>query len=540
VRNEAVLPIAQFLGRAWSRDPQLQVRLDTRTNDAYATRGNRGNYIVVPPPSRFPSSELITAYRLWRATLWHEAMHHNYGLPTLEGYNTDNIHYILNIVEDYRIEESGVVEYPGMRHELDLRRAVYYQLVRSPKDYVEAYAQLLLLRAVKMTDIPDCVIDAVRYTKEAVEQGVDSVTIARHVCELLGVNTQDPRYYLAPVIQFTVPSEQKIKSKDLKKVVETWLEAKQQASAQSSPTTNEQSSVQEQRVNKPDESDDEVDEAELILTAPSEVKEEIEQARVEDRRIERGRKGASTEVAEGIFLPSRLDVDESDYYNQELITHLVSQLRKLRRGWKEHSSTSGEFDVDSYVARHGKVFVDEEQLKVGGYKVLILVDHSGSIFSYEDRYKTACIALAEGLAALKIPFAIYMFTEYGVNTVLYLIKSFNEKWTRMNAKRLAQIEAHGGTPLNETYKKLTPLILKNKGKLYLITLTDGMPDSSTLCKQRVESLKKHCRMFAVAFGKNMNEAVHLALFLKELGYERYVALDDVKKLPEKVLSLLGG
>jgi hypothetical protein len=47
-------------------------------------------------------------------------------------------------------------------------------------------------------------------------------------------------------------------------------------------------------------------------------------------------------------------------------------------------------------------------------------------------------------------------------------------------------------------------------------------------------------MFAVAFGKNMDEAVRLALFLKELGYERYVALDDVKKLPEKVLSLLGG
>jgi hypothetical protein len=34
-------------------------------------------------------------------------------------------------------------------------------------------------------------------------------------------------------------------------------------------------------------------------------------------------------------------------------------------------------------------------------------------------------------------------------------------------------------------------------------------------------------------------AVRLAFNLQALGYERYVALDDVKKLPEKVLGLLG-
>jgi hypothetical protein len=539
VRNEAILPIAQFLGRAWSRKPQLVVQLSTEINIPHAVE----NIIRIPPPSRYPSTELISAYRLWRVSLWHESMHHNYGILTLWSvYAGSNLHDVLNIVEDYRIELKGVEEYPGMKRELDLRRAAYFHLAYPPRNIIETYAQLLLLGAVKSTpSIPSRVIDAVKYTKEAVGQGVGSYTIAKEVCKMLGIQPDVRDISLPSVIQYAVPLQKRIRQAELRKAVEKWLEAKQQAEEAEEQLKGEKHESKEaSKLDKKSDKPEELDkEAEELLTAPDEVREEIEQAKIVDKQIEHGRKGGAAEVAEGIILPSKLDRDESKYYNQELITHLVSQLRKLRKGWKETSSTSGEFDIDSYVARHDKVFTDEEQLKVKGFKILILIDHSASIIGYDHMYKAACIALAEGLSTLNIPFSIYVFSEFNSYTQLYLIKNFKEKWTRMNAKRLAQVQPSGGTPLHEVYYKLEPVVMKNKGRLYFITLTDGAPNSFTITARFIKKFRQHCRMVAVAFGRNMTQAVELAMNLKELGYDKYVALDDVKKLPEKVLSLLG-
>jgi nitric oxide reductase activation protein len=233
-------------------------------------------------------------------------------------------------------------------------------------------------------------------------------------------------------------------------------------------------------------------------------------------------------------------VDESPYYDQELINHLVAQLRRVKRGWREVHSSSGELDVESYVSRQPKAFIDEEQVKVGGFRVMLLLDHSGSIDYYEAEYKRACIALCECLEELGIPFAAYAFSAPdGRHTNVYLVKSFQERWTRMNAKRLAQIPARGGTPLAEVYDVLRPQVERNKGGLHFITLTDGVPSHFELTRMRVRSLRRHCRMIGVAVGRSMDEAVALAENLGSLGYDRYVALDNVRKLPEKILGLLG-
>jgi hypothetical protein len=540
MRNEAVIPIAQFLGRAWSGKPQLYVRLDSSA-PPYAQVSTQGDSIIIPPPSRFPTTGLVAAYRLWRASLWHEAMHHYYGIPKLEQRYT-KLAEVLNIVEDYRIEELGVREYPGMKRELDLRRAVYYHLAGEPYSEIEAYAQLLLLGAAK-GGVTSRVVEAVRYTKEAIAQGVDSITVARKVCEILSVRPEQYHIPRVNVIQYTVPQEKRIKTSKLKEIVEGWLSLSKNQPIQTDLKHQEQPTTQAQERQLVSLKSIE-DEAEEILAVPSEIEEELSQIKNEDRRIEYSRKGAASEVAEGVMLPSKLDVDESKFYDQELITHLVSQLRSLRKKYKEVTSTTGEFDVDSYVSRHSKVFIDEEPLKIGGFKVLLIVDHSGSIAGYDKAYKTACIALAESLSTLNIPFAIYVFSEYSGYgcppvTQIYMVKGFHERWTRMNAKRLAQISPAGGTPLYDVYLRLTPLIQKHKGRLYVITLTDGMPHGPESCKRLIMSMKQQCRMIAVAFGRDMDEAVRLAMNLRQLGYERYVALDDVKKLPEKVLGLLG-
>jgi hypothetical protein len=46
-------------------------------------------------------------------------------------------------------------------------------------------------------------------------------------------------------------------------------------------------------------------------------------------------------------------------------------------------------------------------------------------------------------------------------------------------------------------------------------------------------------MIAIAFGYNMKNVMRLIENLKNLEYTRYIALDDVRKLPEKILRLLG-
>jgi Mg-chelatase subunit ChlD len=538
VRVEAVLPVAQFLGRAWSGKP-VTVRLDMRGEQA----NTYGNVIELPPPSRYPVTGLIESYRLWRASLWHESMHQHYGLPKpiSETENNATLHYITNVIEDYRIERLGVREYPGMRRELELRRAVYFNLAPKATDILDMFRHSMLYGAVKSDNVPDSVYRATAYAIDRVERGVDSPTIALQVCKILGLQPDESVSFmlLYNLKKCTVPSDKKIKQNQLEQVVKEWVEKKKEFDEKTEQEAGKSESEPETEEEEEEETEEEVEEqVEEILETDEEVEEEIQLIREEDRRIEKMRK-RETAQAEGLKLPAQLNVDESEYYNQELITHLKSQLRRLRKGWKEIPASSGEFDVDSYVTRHSKVFVDEERLKVGGYRVIILVDHSASIKSYMHTYKTACIALAESLSTLNIPFAVYLFSEWGGYAEVYLIKTFEEKWTRMNARRLAQIPADGTTPLTEVYDTLEKVVYSSKGPLYFITLTDGAPDHPYTCKQMITHLKKFCRMFAVGFGNSMKEVVTLTNNLAKLGYERYVALDDIRKLPEKVLKLLG-
>jgi len=493
---------------------------------SFSTFDNKEKYICVPTPSKF-STDLYLGYRLYRASLWHEAMHIYRWI--------DHKDVLDNVVIDYFVEHVlGYKFWPGMKRERELAKAYGYHNavdVSTCKNrnvrLVEAFAQQLLLGAYKgklPADEHELVMKAVEYVKTHLVEDVSN-TMVKKVCDDVH-KLLDISYHIH---ELSLKQLGKVTKTGAKQVVEEYVKAvdsqARKQGGQSSLELDTNSMVK--------------NETESLLQIPDEIKEEVEQVLRENKRIEGVRQGAKAEVVEGIYLPQGLYRDEGQFYDQELITHLKAQLRKLRRGWKELPSDTGEFDVDSYVAKHSKVFTDEERIKVGGFKVILLLDHSGSIERYQKTYKMACIALAEALSTLNIPFAVYVFTQYQSYTQIYLVKSFREKWTRINAKRLAQINADGGTPLGEVYKRLKPLVLANQGKLYFITLTDGAPDSLIETKECITELKRHCRMVAVAIGYSMRDAVELANNLTYLGYERHVALDDLKKLPEKVLKLLG-
>jgi hypothetical protein len=549
VRNESVLPISQFLARAWSGKHDTVVSLSHEYKYPASYYSSSKKEIYMPYPAKF-SSDLYLGYRFYRASLWHEAMHIYRWI--------DHKDVLDNVVIDYFVEHVlGYKLWPGMVRERELSKAQVYHFVADvstvqaskyeevlDKDatkhlrLLEAFSQQLLLGAYKgklPADEHELVMKTVEYVKTQLQQDVPD-NVVKKVCDdvhkMLGIPLL-PHYY-----KLSIGVVGKINKSAARQIVEEYVKAKLES--QAGEQGGEPDAQQDGQSSLELDTNSMVkNETESLLQIPDEIKEEVKQVLQEDKRIEGMRQGAKAEVAEDIILPSKLDVDESQYYDQELITHLKAQLRQLRRGWKELPSDTGELDVDSYVAKHSKVFTDEERIKVGGFKVILLLDHSGSIERYQKTYKMACIALAEALSTLGIPFAMYVFTQYQSYTQIYLVKSFREKWTRINAKRLAQISADGGTPLGEVYQRLTPLVLANQGKLYFITLTDGEPDYKYTCKRRIAELKRHCRMVAVGFGYTMREAVELANNLAYLGYERHVALDDLRKLPEKVLKLLG-
>lgn len=513
MRNETLIPIAQFLTRAWAeRNLKVTVR---RVKCPYT---NRSGTICIPPPSKFPSSDKVSAYRLWRESLWHEAMHHYLGTfkRTVDHNDTTtydtNEQHIINIIEDYIISVFGTREYPGMEREHEFSKAVYFALAPEPANILEEFMQLTLFGRIKNQEPTYEVQRATDFVKQQISQGnLNSPNISETVCKILGLDKES--FDDIGSIRYTrTRYGKKLKGKEISEAVEQWC--------------NNNQNLQKK-----------------LLEVNTEIQKEIQQLRETDNQIKKTT-GGWTGINRNeelnysgieVIVPT-VTTDEVEYYDMGLITRLKAVIRRVKRGWTEVHDYSGEFDVDSYVAKAKQCFINEQQLKVGGYSVLLLLDHSGSIYEVRKPYKTATISLCEALSELGIDFAVYAFaTSHRVK--LYLIKSFDEKWTRISAKRLTSVDPCGPTPLSSIYSALSSVARKKK-RLIFITLTDGSPDVRETTKDMIRCLRKHCRMVAVGFDRSMEKVVELADNLKDLGYDRCVALDNIHKLPEKVLGLI--
>lgn len=532
MRHEVIIPIAQFLSRAWA-DKELRVSVSDKIENPHTGR----NTIYMPPPTKFPSNDQVIAYRLWRESLWHEAMHHYGGTfkRVKDTFEEDSkLHFVLNCVEDYLIEMLGVQTYPGMRRELELSRAIYFKLAKKPEHILTEFAQLLLFGAVKDTKPQYEVHEAVDYVKKEIANGNrNTPKIAENVLKIL---KQNPIDYYGNENMKRYTSKNKVKKRDVKEAIKEWLE---KVSKDECKDDDEEEGIDSGILSHLDD----------ILNPGEEVKKELQKIKEEDKKAEERRQRGAVKISEESFtripihIPTSSWADEERYYDMNLITRLRAQMRRIRKGFKETFDNMGEFDVDSYVLGKRKCFVNEQRLKVGGYKVIILLDHSGSIGGIDVQYKKASVTICEALSALGVDFAVYAFSDVYVKggraiTKVHLIKEFSEKWSKINAKRLASIKATGGTPLGSVYDTLEPLVNMNKGNLIFITLTDGAPNNKEYTRRNIAHLKRKCRMVAIAFALAMDEVINLTEDLKSLGYDRCVALDDIRKLPNKILNLI--
>src|SRR3989304_5914905 len=135
-------------------------------------------------------------------------------------------------------------------------------------------------------------------------------------------------------------------------------------------------------------------------------------------------------------------------------------------GWHEqHVRTGDEFDEEAYLEGHEPFFTDIK--KVIKSRVLILLDHSSSVSDIQQDYKKAACALCEVLWFLKVKFAKYALNTVEKQVMCKAIKPEDVKWNNVAAKRLAQIQANGGTPLAEVYDKLFPIVNAKKPDIFL-------------------------------------------------------------------------
>jgi len=574
LRKEILIEIGDFLARFWS-GRRVQFVIDER--EIGGSGSVRYRFIRVPPPENLPGDN-FTKYRIWRWIVWHESMHQRF---TPHDYNDGSLRgFFANVIEDYRIKVLGTAEFPGMLPET----IFYYSFMLSffnPSEYTEpkrriiAFTTKLLSGAVPKGFEPyEAEVErAVRFVREElakrnyqIEPGV-MYFIVDKVMEMLGLVDE---YLAQNYVSLAFPwylSQKIVSVEELKENVEKVIsslkaelkEMQERGGEGLGEEAGEKSEgdIKELKGKKQKEVDKAVEQLKKEALEGSEiVKEEFERVVKRSRKLDIIEKELRKTVKRGeyddidgrLYIPRKLAVDPSTYYDRALINHLIAELRRLRKGWLEVRSREGdEVDVEEVIRRSPKPMIREERIKIGGLKVILLLDFSGSIGPYEDEYKKALIALAEALNAVGCKFAVFAFTQPHSNTNrsgVFLIKDFNEKWGVETARRLAQLRALGPTPLDEIYEFLRPYIEKWKPNIF-ITLTDGVPEDKfgffkiNSTREKIKEMKRLVKMVAIAIGRDVESATDLAKNLERLGYDRSIAVHNLMDIPRKILWLLG-
>ena len=605
LKNELLLELASSLARAWSDNYEVTLAIRSNIDRPQAIAYVEGYvgikrkykwHINLKELNSYPTKDLYIAYRLWRLSLWHEAMHVKHTPPELKTSDKTLDGVLAWVMEDWRIENLGIKTYPGMKNEILLANAVYIKLwnnhivdeiakfkkdveyvaqhserFRDVEKLLRQYCRVMgfIMRMIfgwipknlsdKLTDDDFRRIDeAVKYARSELErisnysQDVILAEMSRlieDVVRILDVN--DLRRFMntfsagkACNVMIMPKGEgvKKLGKADVQDAVKTYIEQVEGDSKSSDSKKSEASESDEEsdktsdgsKVSEIIKGDESVRKEFTELINASKAREKAEKA---DRYLGAGGRGV---VRNKVITPRALSEDERQYYNYPLIQHLKAQLQKVKKNWVEIYAKSGdEVDVEEVVRKSAKPFITEDRVKAGGMKVLLLLDFSGSIGPYERAYKTALIAMAEALNFVKCKFAIYAFSidPHANKVAVYRVKNFDEKWDKISAKRIAQLFPAGGTPLSQVYDMLKPLVLKERPDVF-ITLTDGMPDDYYATVNSVKQLKRCTRMVALGFALWKVDISKLIRNYERLGYDRFVALDNIHKLPEKVLYIL--
>jgi hypothetical protein len=516
MRNDVLLDVATFLARRWSGNSKIVISL---TRDIMPTAKPEKSQIILPVIDYFAGTD-FQKYRQWRVSLWYESMRMTYSSKVLSYEHAFG--FLLNTIEKKRVEFLGLQQWQGMVKEIIfndsiswLSRPLLNSLYGRHK-IVEAFSQYFLTGYIKgelfgsefnrvktSSDFANSIVE------QAIKDNQGTNWIEQHIPKLIKMLEIDPLISI-PIIAPRTRIGMSINRSDLLKQIESVLNTKY----------------------KPDE----IDKATKKVVEGNDVLSEFNTLLNESTKTEN--KGYESLENLGLSIPKRLDLDETQIYDMDLIEKVKAAFRGWKTGWVErHDKTGEEFDPESYAEMLPKPFLTDVKLSIRT-KVAILLDHSSSIEDVELQYKQATIALCEALHHLGIKFAVYAFSTEARQVKCWIIKPLNIKWSAISARRLAQIKASGGTPLAEIYGLLLPITKSFKPEI-MVTLTDGEPSDSSAVREMVLSYRKMgINMVGLGVGRTINDSVAIAHNLRYLNYQKTLAVSRLQDIPKKVINLL--
>lgn len=513
LRNDTLVEIATFLARRWSEKDKIVVEFSDKKETITKLKENK---ISLVSPERYTGTD-FEKYRQFRVAIWYEAMRIKFCKKILS--NDHAFGFILNTLETRRVELLGRKTWRGMDEEL----IFYYthlwlyrpQLgnILGKSRIVEAFFQRFLLGDIKgelQPSFADRVELASKKAKELVADAIqnkqDTEWLEKKIPEILSILNIDALTTVPLAVPWKGPGLM-ITPQDFEKAMQKIIQSKEEDFGKIDATN--------------------------ILTGKS-IAEEFKVIKEENKKNEN--KGLGIESI-GIQIPGSTNIDETRIYDQDLISNLKTKFKEWKTSWKEQHVIAGdEFDEESYIEGY-KPFVTDVKKSIKS-KIVILLDHSSSITEQQAEYKKATLALCEVLSFLKIKFSVFAFNTTQKQVICWMIKPEDIKWNNACAKRLAQIEANGGTPLADVYQKMFPTLKSKKPDIFL-TLSDGEPSDPDAVRAMVKSLKTvGIKMVAIGVGHDTFSATTIANNLKYLGYEKTLAVSRLKDIPNRVLAVL--
>ena len=512
-RNDTLVEIATFLARRWAQKDRLVVEFSDKKENQTKLKENR---ISLISPERYLGGS-FEKYRQFRTAIWYESMRAKLCKKILS--NDHAFGFILNTFETRRIELLGRKIWRGMDEELIFSYG--YSWIYRPQlanvlgktRIVEAFYQYFLFGDIKgeiqpsyYEKIRKAALRAKEILAEALEKNHGTEWLEKKVPEILSILDIDALV--------TIPLSVPWKGPGLVVTPEDLVRALQ-------------------KIAKSREADFGKIDVQNVLSGKA-VADEFKVVEEENRKNEN--RGLGNQSI-GIQVPGSTNVDETRIYDQDLISNLKTLFKEWKTSWKEQHVLSGdEFDAETYIEGHLPFLTDiKKSIKA---KIVILVDHSSSITDQQTQYKKVTVALCEVLSFLKIRFSVYVFNTTQKQVVCWLVKPEDTKWNNACAKRLAQIEANGGTPLADVYQKMYPILRSKKPDIFL-TLSDGEPSDPDAVRAMVKSLKTvGIRMVAIGVGHDTFGATKIASNLKYLEYEKTLAVSRLKDIPNRVLTVL--
>ena len=537
-----------------------------------------GCNIAVPERLLFAGMSGFDSYRVWRFGLWHESQHvkvnHNL-LPATKhrGQDSDEQMHNLdsglsfldlsvrNILEDYYIDMQGLQVWKGMEDERAFVQALLALRKFPPPPpkgsfRADSYAEytLQVFNQLFLHEKVNC--DLTEW--EDYENVKKTVAYAKHTVDALlskHASDREARLSLNHLAQEVVERLQLDKSAFISPswhpcqldstVLQFNIDSKQ---FQEEIRSRIKSGVRQRE----------------ILTGNRKLKQEYK--KLEEFGAKYGgtnenfagtaeRLQNETAIASKIYVPRDINVASNEvralraYANQDaLVLRMKARLRKWKTRWSEvHGKYGDEVDVEAIIDDMKYPFFDEERLQVPR-KVVLLLDHSGSIRSFEKPYKGAIAALCEALNLLNVEFMVLAFNQTpasfrsstievkDTNDNVWLIKGPKEIWGERSLASLVHVQANSNTtPLGLILSISWPLVHYFKPEIH-ITLTDGLVSDVALTREQVRKYRETgIRMLGIGIH---DEAINIAKNLRILSFDNTLAVSNIQQIPDKIANLL--